>query len=299
MNRVDLNLLVAFDALMAERSVTRAADRLGIGQSAMSSTLGRLRKLLDDPLLVSEGRGLVATPLAESLESPVRDALARAQAVFSPARAFDPALEKRTFTIAASDYVGVTFLRPLLARLEAESPDIRLHILPVPANLDARLHRDGLDIAIVSRESLTDFHKFRSAVLFREDWVGVADADNHEVEPEIGLRQFSTLPYLATIVGSHPSAAEQQLDLMAIDRRIEVTAVYSVIPELIRGTRRIAILPEKLGRNAARIAGLKLFEPPVQLSPIVQMVIWTAANDADPGHRWLRDQLQALAATST
>ncbi|MFJ9381248.1 LysR family transcriptional regulator [Streptomyces sp. NPDC101455] len=295
LNRVDLNLLVAFDALMSERSVTRAAERLGIGQSAMSSTLGRLRRLLGDPLLVREGRALVATPLAESLELPVREALARLQIILSCGRTFDPSTEHRTFTVVASDYVGVTFLHPLLVRLEADAPHVRLHVRPVPEKLASELHRKQTDLAIVSRDVFPAYRDYRHTVLFREKWMCVVDANSTDLGDTISLDEFSGLPYVATSTGSLPSSVEVQLDLLGIDRQIDITAPFSVVPELLRGTGRIALLPQKLAENAARLANLSVLEPPMPLPPIIQTMIWTAANDGDPGHQWLRQRLSELA----
>src|ERR1035438_738566 len=130
LNRVDLNLLVAFDALMSEGSVTRAAERLYIGQSAMSSTLARLRKLLDDPVLVREGRQMVPTPLAVSLITPVREVLDRVESLLSPGREFDPARAERTFTVVGSDYTSLTFVNPASERLSAAAPGVKIRLVP-------------------------------------------------------------------------------------------------------------------------------------------------------------------------
>src|ERR1039458_1525670 len=128
LKRVDLNLLVAFDALISERSVTHAARRLSVGQSAMSSTLARLRKLFDDPLLIRHGRGLIATPLAESLAKQVRDVLDQIESILADPTDFDPARAQRTFTIIASDVLSVILLKPLRARLAVDAPGVRVRV---------------------------------------------------------------------------------------------------------------------------------------------------------------------------
>ena len=127
---VDLNLLVALDALLAERSVTRAAERVGLSQPGMSNTLARLRKLFGDPLLVREGLTLVPTPRAESLRQPVADALSLIQHALDDRPGFDPAADQATFTVSCSDYSLLMLIGPLVRRLAAAAPGLTIQVLP-------------------------------------------------------------------------------------------------------------------------------------------------------------------------
>lgn len=142
---VDLNLLVAFDVLLSELSVTRAAQRLCVGQSAMSATLSRLRDLLDDPVLERVGRGLVATPYALSLVKPIREVLDDIEAILAGGAVFDAATAQRTFTVVASDYTSLVFVAPLLVRLAQEAPGVRLWVSPPGDDYVERLKRSKVD----------------------------------------------------------------------------------------------------------------------------------------------------------
>ena len=130
LHRLDLNLLLAFDVLIAECNVTRAAERMSIGQPAMSASLMRLRKFFGDPLLVREGRSLVPTSRALGLIEPIREALDTIESTVRISREFDPRTDHRTFTLMASDYVLLLLLSRLLAELEVEAPNIRFTVRP-------------------------------------------------------------------------------------------------------------------------------------------------------------------------
>jgi DNA-binding transcriptional LysR family regulator len=233
LRRVDLNLLLAFDVLLAERNVTRAAERLGVGQSAMSATLARLRKLLDDPVLVREGRALVATPLAESLVVPVRDALARIEGLLGD-RDFDPHRDRRTFSIVASDRTTLTFLRPLVATLPGEYPGLRLEIRAATADHVGLLERGEADLVVIPREVFPEHLRFPHEVLYQDHFVCVADAANGQVSDPVTLEQFSSLPYLATTAPGKPSLAESQLDRLGVARQAQVTANLGLAELLLR-----------------------------------------------------------------
>jgi len=296
LNRVDLNLLVAFDALMAERSVTRAAQRLCIGQSAMSSTLARLRRLLDDPVLVRGGRGLIASPLAEALAPQVREVLEQVEGILAGRSRFDPDHAERSFTVIGSDYVTVTFLTPLLARLSTEAPGVRLKISPPTPEADEQLRRGQADLVVIPREAFPEHHEHPHEFLFSDRFVCATDAANPAVGETITLQEFSSLPYLATSCGHQVSPAEAQLDLLGIPRNVEITTAFGLAPILLGGTRMIALIHERLARVMAPQTPLRLLEPPMPLHPIHQLMIWTTRTENDPGHRWLRGRMRALAA---
>ena len=145
----DLNLFPALEALLEERNVTRAAERLSLGQPAMSAALARLRRHFDDPLLVRDGRVYQLSTFAQSLVEPVREAMAAVEAAATAIRAFDPATDTRSFTIATSDYAALVFLRPLLARLADDAPQIRLRLVPITVDMGDALRRGSLDLVIL------------------------------------------------------------------------------------------------------------------------------------------------------
>ena len=295
LNQIDLNLLVALDALLAERSVTRAANRLSVGQSAMSSTLGRLRKLMSDPILVRDGRAMVATPLAQALEQPVRDALARIESVLAAGRGFDPMVDQRSFTVVSSDYVAISYLHPLLVRFVDAAPHVRFHLRQVGSDFEDLLRRNQVDLVIVPREVFPNFREFRNQELFVDDWVCVADAAHPDIGDAISLDQFVALPYLAIRPAGRPSSASMQLDLLGVEHRTEFTVGLGVAPFLLTGTRLVTLIPNRLARRFQDIANLRILEPPMALPPITETMVWTKRNDDDPGHRWLRAEFEALA----
>ncbi|MEO3854283.1 LysR substrate-binding domain-containing protein [Acrocarpospora sp. B8E8] len=301
LRRIDLNLLVAFEALVTERSVTRAAWRLGVGQSAMSSTLSRLRKLLRDDVLVREGRGLVATPMSESLLEPVRGVLVDIEQILAGRHDFNPATDARTFRLLVTNYhLTYSFLRPLLARLEAEAPRVRLHIEPPADDFAGRLHRHEVDLLITPREAYPEHHAMPHRVLFSDRYVVAVDRDHPEIHDEITYEQFCTLPYLATWSGRHRSFFELQLDLMGVPRNLELTTEFGIAPFLLQGTRLITVLQERLARKLVEQLNLKLLEPPIaNLHVLTETMVWSERTDRDPAHRWLRQQLVNLAAEIT
>lgn len=300
LRQVDLNLLVAFDVLMSVQNVTAAARTLSVGQSAMSSTLARLRTLLDDPVLERRGRNMFPTPLAESLVVPVREALVRFNSVLTEPPDFDPAQDHRSFTVMASDYASMAVLQPLLVALPAEAPHIELRILPVSASFLDDLTADTVDLTIVplaAVESLADSFDYRT--LYTDPYVIAVDADNPHVSNEITLEQFSSLPYLASNDGRSPTLIETQLDRLGIPRRLDVTTGFGIAPFLLHDTPFVSIIPASLASTVAEGARLKLLTPPMQLEPITEVMVWEGRNDDDPSHVWLRERLVDIASGKT
>jgi DNA-binding transcriptional LysR family regulator len=295
---IDLNLLVALDALLAERNVTRAGHRLSLSQPAMSAALARLRRLLDDPLLVRSGRVLQPTPFADSLADPVRDILTRVEQALAHRLRFDPACDARTFAVVASDYATVILLRPLFERLADLAPQVRVAVAPFSPEFEGELRRDEADLLVVPREvaggKLTDFP---SQTLFTDRFVCAVWRDHPAVGKDITVEQLGALPYLTYGAGSLSSFVDTQLDSLGITRQVEVTTQGFVIaPFLLRGTRFFAMVQERLGREVAEAAGIRLLEPPVDLRPITEAMFWHPRHDSDPAHLWLRGQLADVAA---
>lgn len=297
LKRVDLNLLVALDALLSERSVTRAAERLSVGQSAMSSTLGRLRKLLDDPVLVRDGRALVPTPLALSLEMPVRRILSEVEQVLSQGEGFDPVTDERTFTILASDFVVMTFLQPLLRELSHAAPNVRFNVLPPAPGYQDDLRRNRVDAVIVPKEALPDYRRFHHQTLFRDRYVCVVDKDNPHVGGSVTMEHLATLPYLAWGTAELPSLVEIQLDALGVERRTDLVTTMGITPFVVKGTELLAIIPSRLAAYPSIRRDIRILEPPVVLGGFAETLLWTDLNEDDPGHRWMREVFAEHATT--
>jgi DNA-binding transcriptional LysR family regulator len=296
LNGVDLNLLVALDALLAERNVTRAAERLSIGQPAMSAALNRLRKLFDDPLLSRVGSELVATPLAETLVRPVQEAISAVHSVLAVRGSFDPAGDHRTFSVVASDYVGLVLLRPLVQRLARQAPRVRLVVRPVTPDFVSDLRRDQIDLAVVPREIMPERVDLPRAELFRDRYVCAVAVDNDAIGDRLTVEEFTRLPQLASGGGPLPALGQRQLGALGASPSAEVSTQTSLLtPFLLAGTDLITIVLERLGRRLQDAAGIRLVEPPVPLETITETMYWHPRRADDPGHRWLREQVRHAA----
>lgn len=288
---VDLNLLVALDALLTERNVTRAAERMSLGQSAMSAALARLRKQLGDPLLVREGRTYRLTTLAESLVEPVREAVAAADQVLGVRRPFDPRTDERTFVVVASDYVTLVLLRPLLAELAVEAPRVRISVVATGSDFDDRLRRGSADLLIYPVDLAEPLGGLPRTVLFSDRFVLTGDRDNPDLDDEVDVERFSRLPY-AGISGAVPSVVESQFEALGIVPRIEVlTQSHVILPFLVAGTRLVSFVPERLVRAVSAHAHVRTVRSPVELRPLVEAMYWATRSSDDPAHRWLRARL--------
>lgn len=292
LNGVDLNMLVALDALLSERNVTRAAERLSLGQPAMSAALGRLRKYFDDPLLVREGKVLVPTPAATALAPLVRDAVTATEAVFGRPRGFDPLVDRRSFTIMASDYVTLILLRGLVSRLAVEAPLQRVNVIPVQGDFAEQLRKGQADLLVLPTELTGAGFAFPHRHLFHDRYVLVADADNAAIGSAVTAEEFTHLPYVAYSGGPLPSIADAQLDALGVARRVEMsTQSFVIAPFLVTGTPFVSLVHERLARQIAVQAHLKVLEAPVPLRPISEALFWNPRHTADPAHSWLREQI--------
>jgi LysR family nod box-dependent transcriptional activator len=294
---VDLNLLVALDALLSERSVTRAGERLSLSQPAASHALSRLRVLFDDELLVRSGRAMTPTRFAESLREPVRAVLAQIEQTLVARPAFDPAVDARAFRLFANDYVTIVLLAPLLRALADEAPGVRLEVVSGFTSLPSLLHDDGLDLVIAAGD-FADAAELPVTTLFEDRFVVAAgDGLAGELGARLTARQLAELPYLVYRQGGAQSRADLQLDALGVARNPVVTVEsFALVPHLLRGTRMVTMLQERLvGALGLRADGLLTARPPVRLAPIVERMYWHPRSAQDPAHRWLRGRLVALA----
>jgi DNA-binding transcriptional LysR family regulator len=298
LGQVDLNLLVVLDALLREQNVTRAAERLHMSQPATSAALTRLRKVLGDPLLVKHGRYLQLTPRAEALIEPVREVLATIERSIVNPPGFDPAHDRRTFAVIASDYVGMVAIRPLLGRVCGLAPNLSLELTPISGHFLRMLERDEVDLAIVP-DALTEVEHLAqcsSAPVLTDRFVGAVWRGHPLAGRPLSAAGLGEHPYLALAPPDGFSLIEEDLDKAAIRRRVEATATnFVTMPFLLAGTGLVTIIPERLGRRVADAAEIVLLEPEFDMRPVRESAYWHSRRDSDPGHRWLREQLMAVA----
>jgi DNA-binding transcriptional LysR family regulator len=285
---VDLNLLPILDALLSERNVTRAAERMSVGQPAMSSALARLRKQLGDPLLIRDGRAYTLSALAESLIVPVREVVAAADAVLGVRTPFDPSRAKRTFTIMTSDYVTMVLLKPLLATLATQAPGVQLNVTRFGLDFEEQLRRASVDLLICPMqltEALTDLPR---TVLFEDNFVLVGDRDNPDLREPVSVERFRQLRYVG-----NPGLVVAQLEAQGVfpDTQLNVLAGHAIVPFFLTGTELVSLIQERLARAVCEQAQLRIQPSPVPLQSLVEVMHWSTINAADPGHQWFRSSL--------
>jgi DNA-binding transcriptional LysR family regulator len=296
--RLDLNLLVALDALLQERSVTRAAARLDLTQPTLSASLRRLRRHFGDDLLVRVGNRSEPTPLGTTLRPLVATALGVVSRVFAATPPVDPGSSSRQFTLVTSDYGASVAGRVLARALAREAPSMRVHLRQASPALyepfDERLREvDGLLMP----------HGFLAPTvphldLYTDRWVVVTAADNQEVGDDIELADLGRLPWVATFSDTDSATAGwRHLQLLGVHVTVQVVVdSFLAVPLFLEGTDRIALLQERLARLLAERGGLRVLPCPFDVVPLVQALWWHPVYDRDPEHVWLRDRLVAVLA---
>lgn len=291
-NRLDLNLLVALDALLDERKITRAAERLSLSQSAISGMLARLREYFDDELLVPVGRNLELTPLARELVTPVRNVLLQIQTVVAINPEFDPSTASRHFKIATSDYVIGIFLRKAIPLLETLAPNITLEFMPQVEDTAEKLRRGEYDFLIIPEPFLADDQP--RVPLFEDDYVCAVWDGNTSVGNTVDLDQYTAMGHVAVLLGwpRAPTFESRFLEARGIRRRIKITTsdFGSIAPALL-STQLIATVHRRLAVEFARRYPLRLIEPPIEIPVVRECLQWHEYREKDPCHHWLRQLL--------
>jgi LysR family transcriptional regulator, nod-box dependent transcriptional activator len=291
--RLDLNLLVALDALLTEKSVTRAASRLNITQPAMSGALARLREYFEDPLVVQVGRQLELTPLAATLGASVHDIILRIDSAIASEPAFEPQRSKRHFSFTASDYVIRVFLLEVLQRIQREAPGITFEFRQSSARVQEELESGEVDFVIGPEMDVLAEHP--QEVLFEDTYTIVAWAGSGVVSDSLTLDEYTALGHVVFGTKSRgmPSLDRWFSRRYGDVRRIEVIAHnFTILPYLVIGTDRIATIQTRLARQYEQVLPLKLIAPPVEFPQLTEVLQWNVHRDLDPAGRWLRAQLK-------
>jgi DNA-binding transcriptional LysR family regulator len=289
---LDLNLLVAMDALLSERSTTRAGERIFLSQSAMSGALARLRAYFDDELLIQVGQRMVLTPLAEELVNPVRQALLAIEKVVNKDQAFDPATSSRRFRVMLSDYAATVLMTRAMPAIQAVAPNVAIELLSNAESALPSLEQGDVDLLLIARQYSAKAHPAEE--LFRDDYTCVVWAENRAIAGELTLEQYLSAGHVVARLGREQmrSAEEQYIADAGIERRIEVVVMgFSMLPQFVIGTSRIATLHTRLARHYAQWLPLRLLKPPIEIPPIVEVMQWHNFRNDDRGLAWLRRAL--------
>ncbi|RWI72224.1 LysR family transcriptional regulator [Mesorhizobium sp.] len=285
--RLDLNLLVTFEVLMTEGSVTRAAQRLGRTQSAVSHALGRLREQLGDPLLVKIGSGMAPSPFAQSLIEDVRPILRSIQRIVSPPEAFDPATSRRVFRVAIADFAP-TLLPRVISDVQRQAPGVSVEWLAPTANTMSAVADGQVDVTLVTSSAVvpegvqrSDAGNLHSVTFARK---------GHPAIASWGGEAWSRWPHIQVQLGERGrSDVQRAIDEHGMKRTIGASVPnFSQVPALLAQTNLIATMTPLVMDGAMERFGLRALEPPLHITPTSFSFVWSFRLANDPGSRWFR-----------
>ena len=299
LNALDLNLVRVLDALLREKSVTRAGERIGLSQPAVSAALSRLRHALNDQLFVRRGNDLVPTPRAESLAEPVRAALREIERAFQPAKDFDPAKLERTFTFMGADFFSMLLMPSLAARIAAVAPGVSLRFLDsARGDVSRLLQDDEIDAALERPLEVSDW--VSSAPLFHSPFAIIAASDNAAISLAgivqgecLPMELFCELPHvLRSIDGSMSGSTDQALAGVGLKRRVSLALPhFQAVALAVAQGNHLAAVPRQFARWAAKSLPIVIYEPPLSIPVPEVRMYWHARRDDELPHRWIREQI--------
>jgi len=290
---LDLNLLLAFDAVFRRRNVSRAASDLGLTQGSVSNALRRLRDALDDPLFVRGQRGVEPTPFAEQLAPYVRQALALVEQGLEETRVFDPAKQERVFTVIMSDIAAAVVLPPVLSACWREAPGVSIRAVDPPVDEAATALRAGtVDLAAGFLPELGA--GFEQRALFTTHYVCIAAADHPSIRGAIALDDFASAGHvMVEIPASGHVVVENKLEALGLTPKIGARVSHFLAAALIvSATDMVATVPLPLARLLAANGAVQVLKHPVDFDPIDMRLVWHERFRRDPSNLWLR-QLMA------
>ncbi|AGB73408.1 MULTISPECIES: LysR family transcriptional regulator [Rhizobium] len=291
-NGLDLNLLVALDALMSERNLTAAARSINLSQPAMSAAVARLRTYFQDELFTMAGREFIPTRRAEGIAPAVREALLQIQLSIISREPFDPARSDRRFKIVLSDYVTLVFFERIAERVAREAPGVSFEFLPPGDDNEDLLRRGDVDFFILPEIFLSNAHP--QARLFDDVHVCVGCTSNKQLEEPFTFERYMSMGHVvAKFYTRRPGLEDSCLLEHGRERRIDVVVHgFSMIPSMVSGNERIGTMPLRLAQHFARTMPLRIVELPLPRHlPFTEAVQWHELHNSDPGSVWMREML--------
>jgi DNA-binding transcriptional LysR family regulator len=295
LERLDLNLLVALCALLEERNVTRAGERIGLSQPAMSAALARLRRHFSDELLVRQGNRYEPTPLAVSLRAPAANAYAMLERLFTSRADFNPATERHEFTLLSSDYAIAVFGVELARAFQTLAPAVKLHFRHVTSDIveNPESGLGGVDGMLMPHGVISDLP---AVELYRDEWVCLVAADNPEVGELITMADLARLPW---VVYQRPFDApvNRQLSMLGLEPHVDVSVPsFQHLPALVAGTRRVALIQRRLAHLLRPLAPVRVLPCPFPAVTLQEALWWHPVHTYDAAHIWLRETAAEVAA---
>lgn len=299
---IDLNLLTVFDAIMTEGNQTRAANRLGMSQPAMSNALARLRATLDDPLFVRTAQGMVPTPRSRALAEPIRQALDLVQAGLERSQqdsAFDYRSATRSIVIVVDDYGDTVLIPRLMNWLMQTAPGIRVRIRrdPLGVGLARKLEDGSVDLAI--QYFTHRYPQLHARQLLREEFVSMVRQDHPEIGNSLSLEQYLAMPHVVFgrlgREGVRNSIVDRELKRLGVTRKVALEVPgFQSMPIIVQNTDFICTLPQRMAQAYAHHLRLKTLRPPLELPALPLHMLWSRSRDRDPASRWLRNAIHEL-----
>ncbi len=291
---LNLNLILALEALLAEMNVTRAAERLNVTQSAMSRSLQKLRDHLGDELLVRSGRGMVRTARAERIFGSLRHGLQALRRALNEETHFVPEQSSRVFRLATRDIMSVWLLPMLMAHVRQHAPDVSLHVVFVHQDLSSQLDSGALDMAL--GVGFADAPGLKQRLLLRDGWVCLARKNNPALASGLDIEQYVALPHaLCSPHGEGAGIVDDALAKLGHTRRIAFRTLYFIGAAIaVAQTDMILTMPRRAGQHLAAMLDLQMFDPPVELPAVDLVSLWHERMDDDPAHCWLRRAISSV-----
>lgn len=291
MHDLDLQLLRAFDALLRERHITRAAERLEISQSSMSVSLAKLRDLTGDELLMRSGTGWMPTELALLLWPRVQEAIVALERVLEPAR-FDPAAASQTFRLIVIDYIDLLMMPAVMRRVRREAPGVRLHVLQTNPHHFAEMMAAGeLDLALTYFPNAPEHLKGRR--LFSDRFLGLAARAHPVHRTTLDVAAFCALPHVTIELVSaqiYNVQIDAALEPHGLRRQVRMTKPnFLALPFVLETSDMVASIPARLARRMMRMAEVEPFDIPLDLPTFDVRMLWHPRTDHSPAHAWLRE----------
>jgi LysR family nod box-dependent transcriptional activator len=296
LKQFDLNLLVVLDALLTERSATRAGRIINLSQPAVSNALTRLREYFHDELLMHVGHDLVPTALGRSLAAPVHDILVRARTTLASRETFDPKSATRKFAVMASDYVLSVLLAEVAKRTHNVAPGVTFDFYPNIHPATYELEEGFIDLLILPEQFLSSQHDHE--FLYHEDFVCMVWSNNRLVGEQISLEQLMEMRQVVVAPAGgrdrYPSMIDQWwIDRIGSSRQVEVVVgTFTAVPQFLLGTTRYAIMHRRLAQLFAKHFELKLLPLPIEFPTLNVAMQWNRHRSEDAGIKWLRQILR-------
>lgn len=292
--RLDLNLLVTLEALLAEQNVTKAAARLHLSQPAVSAQLNRLRDMFDDPLLIPVQRGMTPTAKAIELLGPLRQALDGIRTTVASHRNFDPAKAKLIVAIACTDYMQAAAIKPLVKQLRKSAPDVRVALRTLDASqLELQMARGEVDLAFMTPQTAPP--SLRSRPLFDERYVLIGRRNHPRLRRRITVEEFARLEHVIVSPrgGGFVTPVDDALAALGHKRNVVLSAAsFLFVPEIVAESDFVALVPARLVHD--RTDKLKQVECPFPVEGFSMAMVWHERSHGHNGLRWVRETVVSL-----